>query len=71
MNWLALAAIVIGGAVNVYVAVSVKKVHVLVNSNMTEVLKRLGKEQDRTAQLTGTLKDANVKVPPAEPSSST
>jgi hypothetical protein len=43
--------------------VKVKEVHVLVNSNLTAVMKRLGIEQDRSTQLTTTLKDAGVEVP--------
>jgi hypothetical protein len=42
----------------------VQDVHVLVNSNLSAVMKRLGIEQDRSTQLTDALKDADVAVPP-------
>jgi hypothetical protein len=42
----------------------VQDVHVLVNSNLSAVMKRLGIEQDRSTQLTDALKEADVKVPP-------
>jgi hypothetical protein len=45
---------------------SIKQVHVLVNSNLTKVMEKLGIEQNRTSQLTDTLKDADVPVPPRE-----
>jgi hypothetical protein len=39
------------------------EIHVLVNGNLEKVMARLGIEQDRTAQLKDTLKDAGVDVP--------
>jgi hypothetical protein len=68
VSWLPFAAsvftfltAVIGFAV---LFVKVQAVHVLVNSNLTKVMARLGIEQDRSAQLKDTLKDAGVEVPP-------
>jgi hypothetical protein len=42
----------------------IQAVHVLVNSNLTQVMAKLGIETDRTAQLKDALKDAGVEVPP-------
>jgi uncharacterized membrane protein len=41
----------------------IEEVHVLVNSNMTKVLDRLGVSQGRSAQLEGSMKDAGMEVP--------
>jgi hypothetical protein len=38
-------------------------IHVLVDGNMSKVLKALGASQDRSAQLTETLTAADVEVP--------
>jgi hypothetical protein len=45
----------------------VKQVHVLVNSNLTAVMDKLGIEQDRSAQLTSALDAGGVPVPPKPP----
>ena len=55
-------ATVVGGLV--LVLRRVKEVHVLVNSNLTKVMERLGIEQERTTGLATALKDAGVPVPP-------
>jgi hypothetical protein len=41
----------------------VKAVHILVNSNLAKVMKHLGIEQERTEQLSDTLKKAGIVVP--------
>jgi hypothetical protein len=43
----------------------VQAVHVLVNSNLTKVMARLGIEQDRSAQLKDTMKAGGMDIPPA------
>jgi hypothetical protein len=42
----------------------VQQVHVLVNSNLTKVMARLGIEQERSTQLHDTLASAGVEIPP-------
>lgn len=67
MRWITLATAVLGfltsAAGFAVLFVRVQAVHVLVNSNLTKVMARLGIEQDRSAQLTDSLKDAGVDVP--------
>ena len=68
MIWLNFLAIVITFVTAVIglaiLFVRVQAVHVLVNSNLTAVMKRLGIEQDRSTQLTDALKEGGVEVPP-------
>lgn len=67
MNWGVLAVAVLTFATSVLGYLSTRKkiadVHVLVNSNLTKVMDRLGISQDRSAQLTKTLEQAGVDVP--------
>jgi len=42
----------------------IEKVHVLVNSNLTKVMEKLGIEVERSDQLKKTLEQAGVEVPP-------
>jgi hypothetical protein len=44
----------------------VQAIHVLVNSNLTKVMDKLGIEVDRNAMLKGKLDDAGIPVPPRE-----
>jgi hypothetical protein len=44
-------------------AARIQQVHILVNSNLTKVMDRLGIEQTRTAQLKDSLSRAGVDVP--------
>jgi hypothetical protein len=46
-----------------YLFRKVQAVHVLVNSNLTKVMDKLGIEQERSGQLTNTLTEAGVPVP--------
>jgi hypothetical protein len=68
VSWVVLAGIVLtfGGNVLGWLATrrKIREVHVLVNSNMTEVLRRLGVSQERSGQLEKTLMQADVDVPP-------
>jgi hypothetical protein len=67
MSWGVLAVAVLTFLTSVVGYLSTRRkiaaVHVLVNSNLTKVMDRLGIEQDRTAQLRDSLKDAGVDVP--------
>jgi hypothetical protein len=64
VSWVTLAVSVATLAAAVVALWKVQKVHVLVNSNMTEVLRRLGVSQERSGQLEKTLIQADVDVPP-------
>lgn len=50
----------------------VKAIHVLVNSNLDKVMIHLSIEQDRTKQLTNSMKEAGIEVPdsPVQPENS-
>lgn len=45
----------------------VREIHVLVNSNLNKVMARLGIEQQRTTQLSDTMKAGDMPVPPRPP----
>lgn len=68
MNWgvLAVAVLTFLTALLGYLSTrrKISAVHVLVDGNLSKVMAKLGIEQDRSAQLEGTLQDAGVDVPP-------
>jgi hypothetical protein len=67
VNWGVLIVAVLTFLTAVLTWLSTRKkidaIHVLVDGNMSKVLKALGVSQDRSAQLTETLTAADVKVP--------
>ena len=72
-GWLALAGIVLtfltallGFVVSIRNARKIEAVHVLVNSNLTRVMDKLGIETEHAATMAGQLKDAGLPVPPRE-----
>lgn len=63
-TWITTGVAVAGLLIGVLNRHRIQQVHVLVNSNLKSVMDRLDLEIVRSSQLTDTLKDHDVVVPP-------